>query len=51
MQIDHLIYAVPDLDAGVEDVERRLGTQRPRGCGECRRERGGKDLRLHGPAS
>ena len=27
MQIDHLIHAVPDLDAGVEDVERRLGVR------------------------
>ena len=27
MQIDHLIYAVPDLDAAVDDVERRLGVR------------------------
>ena len=26
-RVDHLVYAVPDLDAGVSDLERRLGVR------------------------
>ena len=26
-RVDHLVYAVPDLDAGVADLERRLGVR------------------------
>src|SRR6185436_20275422 len=26
-RLDHLVYAVPDLDAGVSDLERRLGVR------------------------